>query len=109
MKHTPLLKSILLITVMCLVCAQSIPASASLFCYVKQSPDGFVALRKAPRVTASIVGRMKVGDEVQIGLGRSGNWIEVFWWHADDRLTKGFDKKAGRGWVNRRLIESDCG
>jgi Bacterial SH3 domain len=88
---------------------QSVPAQASLFCYVRQAPDGFVALRKAPRVSAPMVGRMKAGDEVQLGLGRRGRWIEVYWWRGDDRLEKGFHTKAGHGWVVRRLIDDECG
>jgi Bacterial SH3 domain len=88
---------------------QPLPARASLFCYVKPTDDGFVALRRAPRVSAPMVGRMKAGDEVQLGLGRNGKWIEVYWWHGDDRLEKGFHTKAGRGWVVRRLIEDECG
>jgi hypothetical protein len=88
---------------------QPLPARASLFCYVKPTADGFVALRRAPRVTAPMLGRMKAGDEVQLGLGRKGKWIEVYWWHGDDRLEKGFHTKAGHGWVVRRLIEDECG
>lgn len=91
------------------VAVNPLPAKASLFCYVKPTADGFVALRNAPRVSAPMVGRMKAGDEVQLGVGQKGKWIEVYWWHGDDRLEKGFHTKAGHGWVARHLIEDECG
>ncbi len=97
------------IIIFLLALPQALPASATSFCYVKKSPDGFVALRKQPRVSSPMVGRMKQDDEVMIGLGLKGNWMEVTWWHGDDRLTKGFNKRAGHGWVNSKYIENECG
>ena len=88
---------------------QTMPASATEFCYVKKTSDGFVALRRAPGPQSQIVARMKAGDEVMLGLGVKGNWLEVTWWHGDDRLTKGYDKKSGQGWVNRKFIDEECG
>ena len=85
------------------------PASAAEFCYVKQTADGFVALRKKPSPSAKLVGRMLAGDEVMLGQGAKGNWLEVFWWRGDDRLTRGFSKKSGHGWVYRKLIDEECG
>jgi hypothetical protein len=84
-------------------------ASATSFCQPRQTRDGFVALRSAPEPSAKLVGRMKAEDEVQIGQGRRGEWIEVIWWRGDDRLAKGFDKVAGRGWTHRKLISDECG
>jgi hypothetical protein len=84
-------------------------ASATSFCPLKETRDGFVALRNGPSPSAKLIGRMKAEDEVQIGQGRKGDWIEVIWWRGEDRLAKGFDKVAGRGWANRKLIGDECG
>ncbi len=84
-------------------------ASATSFCPLKQTRDGFVALRSGPSPSAKLVGRMKAEDEVQLGQSRKGDWIEVIWWRGDDRLAKGFDKVAGRGWAHRKLIADECG
>jgi hypothetical protein len=88
-------------------------ASATEFCDVKRTADGFVALRAAPDPQSRLVGRMAHGDEV---LGdptvesRNG-WIFVTWWKGGRFRPGGyeFDKPTGKGWVNRRLIEEECG
>lgn len=85
------------------------PAAATLFCNVRQSADGFVALRAAPDANAKLVGRMTSKDEVMIGQGKKGGWIEVEWYRGEERFTKGFGATSGRGWVNRKLIEDECG
>lgn len=86
------------------------PAHATIFCYVKETSDGFVALRKKPSPQGKMIGRMKAGDEVMLGDRKKGSsWYEVTWWHGDDRLAKGFDKKSGFGWVNRKFIDAECG
>ena len=79
------------------------------FCNVKKTADGFVALRAGPSSKAKILGRMKSSDEVLIGLGQHGNWIEVTWWRGSDRFDKGYDHTSGQGWVNMRFIEEECG
>ncbi|WP_442753614.1 SH3 domain-containing protein [Methylocystis sp. JAN1] len=87
-------------------------AAATEFCNVKRTPDGFVALREAPDPRARLVGRMTHGDEV---LGdptiesRCG-WMFVTWWKGG-RFRSGyeFEKPTGKGWVNSRLIEEECG
>lgn len=88
-------------------------ASATEFCNVKRTADGFVALREAPDPQSGLVGRMTHGDEV---LGdptvesRNG-WIFVTWWKGGRFRPGGyeFDKPTGKGWVNSRLIEEECG
>lgn len=88
-------------------------ASATEFCNVKRTADGFVALREAPDPKARLVGRMTHGDEV---LGdptvesRNG-WMFVTWWKGGRFRSGGyeFDKPTGKGWVNSRLIEEECG
>lgn len=89
--------------------ASAVPASATGFCEVRKTADGFVALRAEPHAGAKLVGRMRHRDEVMIGEGEKGQWIEVTWWRGTERLNKGFEAHAGKGWVNRKLISSDCG
>lgn len=89
--------------------ASASTASATAFCSIKSTPDGFVALRAAPSPKAKLIGRMSSDDEVLLGQLRKGAWIEVTWWRGQDRLEKGFHAKSGHGWVNRNLIEEDCG
>ena len=85
------------------------PASATAFCQLKATKDGFVALRAGPGASSKLVGRMKAEDEVLLGEGRKGDWQQVTWWRGDDRLVKGQDKIAGRGWVHCKLIAEECG
>ena len=62
--------------------ATGAPASASLFCEINKSPDGFAALRAGPDPKARLVARMRVGDEALIdgGVERRGKWEYVTWW-----------------------------
>ncbi len=62
----------------------ALPARASAFCEVLPTADGFVALREEPRANAKLIGRMKAGDEVMIGQGERGRWIEVTWFRGQD-------------------------
>ena len=98
--------------IVCLLIAScalaSVPASATGFCHLKQTLDGFVALRAGPSPSARLVGRMNPQDEVLFGLGEKGNWVEATWWRGDDRLNKGYDRIAGKGWVNTRFVEEEC-
>jgi hypothetical protein len=85
------------------------PAGATLFCNVLESPDGFVALRAGPSAGARLVARMKAGDEVQILLGRKGNWEEVYHWRGLDRHNDETRTNKRHGWVNTRYIDDTCG
>jgi len=85
------------------------PAFATAYCQLKATKDGFVALRSGPGASSKLVGRMKAEDEVLLGEGRKGDWQQVTWWRGDDRLVKGQDKVAGRGWVHYKLIAEECG
>ncbi len=89
--------------------AVTAPAEATSFCNLRKTSDGFVALRAGPSADSRMVGRMRSTDEVMLGEGEQGQWIEVTWWRGNDRLTKGFEKSAGKGWVNRRLVSEECG
>jgi hypothetical protein len=83
-------------------------ASATAFCPLKQTSDGFVALRAGPSPTARLIARMKPEDEVLIGLREKGNWVEVTWWRGQNRHDKGYHHIAGKGWVNSKLIAEEC-
>ncbi len=89
-------------------CLTAAPAGATTFCQIKQSSDGFVALRSGPSPTARLVARMRPGDEVLTVGDPAGSWQEVQWWRGDERLSPPGRKSRATGWVNRRLIE-DCG
>ncbi len=89
-------------------CLSAAPAEATIFCQIKESRDGFVALRSGPSPTARLVARMKPGDEVQTVGDPAGRWQEVQWWRGDERLSPVGRPARATGWVNRRLIE-DCG
>jgi hypothetical protein len=105
--HFPLMTAVLAMVGGLLLPSYS--ASATSFCPLKPTQDGFVALRSGPSPSARLIGRMKADDEVQLGESRKGDWIQVTWWRGEDRLARGYDKVAGRGWVHRRLVAEECG
>ena len=89
-------------------------ALATEFCDIKQTADGFVALRERPEVKGKLVARMKIGDEVMInnsslqrmaGRGSTGGKAGA---SRVSRL-KGIEKADGQGWVNSRLLGDECG
>jgi Bacterial SH3 domain len=79
-------------------------ASATSYCDVLPTRDGFVALRDAPRSTAKLIRRLKSGDTVQIDSTArpQGGWVKVFYTGPDR-------SQMQPGWVNRRLIAKECG
>ncbi|MFX6040400.1 SH3 domain-containing protein, partial [Acinetobacter baumannii] len=81
------------------------PASATAFCEVKQTSDGFVALRAAPDRNAQTLARMKAGDEVMLRDGRRGVWQEVLHWPAGTRVERPGASTGRRGWVHAQLID----
>ncbi len=84
------------------------PAFATAFCDLKETRDGFVALRAGPSPKAKLIAKLRGGDEVLRDEGRRGQWVKVRWWREGERLSKGFDKHAGMGWLNERLLGA-CG
>ena len=89
------------------------PAQASLFCELKPTKDGFVALRAAPSPAARMIQRMRPGDEIMMGQGRKGAWIEVSYWRGG-RFARGGspggDPPTDRGWMHSGLVAEDsCG
>ncbi|MGL4239893.1 MAG: SH3 domain-containing protein [Beijerinckiaceae bacterium] len=80
------------------------PAQATAFCDGLPTRDGFVALRDAPSANGKLVRRMKSGESVQIDstVRERNGWMKVFYVGADRSLSV-------PGWVNRRLVERECG
>lgn len=83
-------------------------ASATEFCLVKTTKDGFAALRASPGADARMVARMQAGEEVRVTGRKSGRWQYVSWWKGDTRIARGVENPDARGWVHGSLIE-DCG
>lgn len=80
------------------------PASATTYCHVSGTPDGFVALRLSPQASARMVTRMRSGEEVLLESRRSGAWQRVHLMRrsgADD----GYFGPGHAGWVHSRFIE----
>ena len=95
------------------LCA-STSASAMIVCWVKKTPDGFVALRAQPDAGARLVARMKGGDTVQgvEGVKDRKGWTYVHWWKAaTHEKNQGVSLSTidGKGWVRASLIEDECG
>src|SRR4051794_3230119 len=90
----------------------SLPASATVYCDVNKSRDGFVALRTAPSSSAKLVARMHVGDEVQPDdtVPRRHGWAYYTWWRGGRFKGSGpaYDPPNGRGWAYERFI-GECG
>lgn len=97
-----------LIFAFALLLAAALPAHATVFCGIAPTADGFVALRAGPSASARLLARMRVGDEVMIGLDRVGPWVAVRWWPGDSRLVRGFHT-GRRGWVHGALLDEVCG
>ncbi len=92
----------------------SIPASSMQVCWVKKTPDGFVALRAQPGAEARLISRMKGGDVVQgvEGIKQRGGWWYVTWWkESTHNRNQGvnYDQVDGKVWVKANLIEDDRG
>jgi hypothetical protein len=87
----------------------SSPAAATEFCNLKETKDGFVALRAGPGAETRLLARMTSRDEVMIGQGQQGKWVEVTWWRGDERLSGKHGGRGLRGWVNGGLLGDLCG
>jgi hypothetical protein len=85
------------------------PASATAFCNLKKTKDGFVALRAGPDAHTRQLARMTSRDEVMLGEGQQGEWIEVTWWRGDDRLSRKYGGRGLIGWMNRAFLDELCG
>lgn len=80
------------------------PASATAFCEVKRTSDGFVALRAGPGASAARIWRLKPGEMVQLDRTRPSpaGWRAVIYRSEDGKIER-------IGWVSARLIEQECG
>jgi hypothetical protein len=88
-------------------------AGATAYCEIRQTDDGFVALRAGPSARSEMLEKMRPGDEVLLGQGRVGRWVEVTFWRggrfASGRNPDGDPATAG-GWMREDLIAEDsCG
>lgn len=84
------------------------PASATAFCMVKRTSDGFAAVRSGPTTDAPILARLRAGDEVMLVLDPQGRWQRVRWWRGQERVNDSRSTPRGEGWMHLSLVE-DCG
>jgi hypothetical protein len=89
-------------------------AGATEFCDIKQTPDGFIALRARPDAKGKLVARMKPGDEVMLNniVAEKNGWTRVYWWKGgrfQGQTVKGIESADAQGWVNSRLLGDECG
>jgi hypothetical protein len=86
----------------------ALPASATSFCEIKRTSDGFAALRAAPDAGARILARMRHTDEVMLGAGERGPWRQVTFWRGQSRHAEGGFGRGQQGWMHRSLL-GECG
>lgn len=94
--------------------APATAAHATAFCDVRNTRDGFVALRAGPDAKARLIARMRAGDEVLVrdDIAARGGWMFVTWWKGGRFKVKretGYDPSDGEGWVRESLIGDECG
>ncbi len=83
----------------------ALPAATSEFCHLRETADGFAALRAGGGTQHRLIARMKPEDEVMYGLERKGRWVEVTWWRGESRLEEGGFGRGIHGWVHESLID----
>lgn len=88
-------------------------ASATSYCEIRKTEAGFVALRAGPSDSAKLLQRMRPGDEVLLGQGKTGDWVEVTYWRGG-RFQSGKnpqgDPPTAKGWMRASMIADDsCG
>jgi hypothetical protein len=91
-------------------------ASATEFCIVQKSADGFVALRAKPSADGALLVRAKPGEAVVIQKSENGDQITSSSWlrvmHFPDTVVPQKNEpsyKRGRiGWMHKRYVD-DCG
>lgn len=88
-------------------------ANASVYCETAGTADGFVALRAGPSAGSEMLEKMVPGDEIRLGIGQKGRWIEVTFWRggrfqSEDQKEEG--PSTATGWMHRSLVAPDsCG
>jgi hypothetical protein len=80
------------------------PAYATLFCDVKKTKDGFVAVREKPDARSKILVKVPFGEDVQLDSTRNEakGWAPVI--YSGPRRGKMIP-----GWVRSSLIVQECG
>lgn len=109
------LKSILLAAVLASAFASAAQAEVFHICSVRETKDGYVALRSAPKKDAPVIAKMMPGQMTVIDVKnykpvKSGNWVSVSWYPGEvmpDPGEPGYEK-VKRGWMSYELID-DCG
>ena len=89
-------------------------ALATEFCDIKQTADGFVALRERPEVKGKLVARMKIGGEVMLNnvVAAKNGWTRgllVERGAFQGQSVRGIEKADGQGRVNSKLLGDECG
>lgn len=86
------------------------PAHAQMVqCQIARTPQGFVALRAAPRADARLVARLRRGDEVAVvnDHRRVAGWSEVDAWRGPIPYDRSRAGGVRHGWVQTRFLV-DC-
>ena len=58
-------------------------ANATIFCELKATSDGFVALRAGPSKNARVIGKMKAEDHLQSLMEEKGKWARIEHFHQE--------------------------
>ena len=74
--------------------------------YVATTSDGFLAVRRAPAVSAALIGKLKTRAFVDVAACttdacRAGTWREVTW---NDPSAADYGAHPMRGWANARYL-----
>lgn len=77
---------------------------APVYCFVKQTPDGFVALRAGPDPRQRMIIRMRPGEELLIEGPVEGEWRRVHLMRRTGR-DDGYFGPGRAGWMHSRYIE----
>jgi hypothetical protein len=84
------------------------PASATIFCEVLSTPDGFLALRAEPNAKAVMLRKLKPGESVQVGEDKKGAWFGVTVYLNQDTPSTDDDGQVS-GWVHGKYLAKECG
>lgn len=85
-------------------------------CEVKETPDGFVAIRARPSAKAPLVAKATPGHIVEVTVDKAGNPRAAgIWWHVrhfpGEAMPNPSDAAFGQvksGWMHSKLIDG-CG
>ncbi len=96
-------RHLLPVATLALALGHAVPASATTYCYVRPTTDGFVALRAAPDAGSRMLTRMRSGEEVLLEGGRQGIWRQAHLMRRSGSEDGYFGPSPG-GWVHSGLI-----